>query len=165
VDAQRTSFNDSLTVGGSYEYTSGDQTTDFHSYRRQPGMGSLINYTSRDSGKERVAARREQPASITSTSARSFAQYTIQHHRGGFVSAGGRFDHFGLNNTPRRRSTTEEFVQRVQPQGQRTYRLTGTPGDTTRPVVNVYRPVLARLPAPRAPRLLQTSDSGLEPHT
>jgi len=154
----KTSFTDALTVGGSYEYTSGSQTQDLISTADNPD-GFTINYI-----------KPVIPATSTwlhDTSAKDyhlnvaalFAQYMIQPTAKWIVSAGGRFDHFGLNNAREGEPVTQDSFDAFSPKASVTYRLVTNGGDNSRPTVNVYGLYSHAFNPPRVPSLLLPSDA------
>ena len=153
-------LKNSLTLGGSYERTSGTLASDFI-FTDPDNEGFPINYLNPvlppvSAWQHDVQPTRTYHLGVTGL----FVQYMIEPASRWVLTAGGRYDRLALDNTPEGGSKLDNTFSAFSPKASATFRLLKSTGATA-PTVNLYAAYSRAFLPPRAPSSLTPTNVAL----
>jgi iron complex outermembrane receptor protein len=158
-----TALKQSLIIGGSYERTSGNLTTDFL-FTDEENEGIPIDYLNplfppMSTWQHDVQPKRTYHLGNTGL----FAQYMIEPASRWVLSAGGRYDRLALDNQPEGGALVEQTFSAFSPKASATFKVFGA--DSGSPAtVNLYAAYSHAFLPPRAPSSLTPANVTLVLH-
>ena len=159
ISPRNSRMNESLLIGGSFEWNSGSLDSDFI-YNDPDLFGFTIDYLNpvippRSEWQHDTGSRVYHMRSTA-----LFAQYIFEPTTRLSVGGGARYDRLALDNTRGAGTKLEATFHEVSPKASVTFKLVGTDRDATR--VNVYGAYSQSFLPPRRPSSLVPDDVPLE---